>query len=239
MPMGDKIFMRQPAVEPLGDTHSSLWIYKELGKRLGLQDFFQYADEQDYIRQQLAPLGGSLEDIHQKGFIQLHTTEADEFRWMTPSGKIEIHSTTLEKGGFAAVPEWEEPPVPAADAFYLLTGKVAQQTQFASQNNQLLHKYQDEPRLWMHPQPAAERGLVDGELVTVKSKVGEVQVALEVTQAIRPDCVFLAPGNGHLSKGLRTAYGVGASDSVLHVSYTDPVSGSQALTQTFVTVGKG
>ena len=48
----------------------------------------------------------------------------------------------------------------------------------------------------------------------------------------------MTPGYGHLSKGLRTAYGVGASDSVLHVTYTDSVSGSQALTQTFVTVKK-
>jgi len=61
---------------------------------------------------------------------------------------------------------------------------------------------------------------------------------LLATEAIRPDCVYLTPGFGHLSKGLTTAFGVGASDSVLHVSYTDPVSGSQALTQTFVSVKK-
>ena len=59
-----------------------------------------------------------------------------------------------------------------------------------------------------------------------------------VTPSIRTDCVYMTPGYGHLSKGLRTGYGVGASDSVLHVTYTDPVSGSQALTQTLVTVKK-
>ena len=48
----------------------------------------------------------------------------------------------------------------------------------------------------------------------------------------------MTPGYGHLSKGLRTAYGNGASDSVLHVTYTDPVSGGQALSQTFVRVEK-
>jgi hypothetical protein len=31
---------------------------------------------------------------------------------------------------------------------------------------------------------------------------------------------------------------VGASDSDLHITYTDPISGGQALTQTFVTVKK-
>lgn len=48
----------------------------------------------------------------------------------------------------------------------------------------------------------------------------------------------MTPGFGHLSKGLKTAYGVGASDSVIHETYTDPISGGQALTQTFVTVKK-
>ena len=38
--------------------------------------------------------------------------------------------------------------------------------------------------------------------------------------------------------GLKTAYNVGASDSDLHMTFTDPVSGGQALTQTFVTVEK-
>jgi thiosulfate reductase/polysulfide reductase chain A len=68
--------------------------------------------------------------------------------------------------------------------------------------------------------------------------VGSVKVALQVTTAIRSDCVYLTPGFGHLSMALRTAYGVGASDSVLHVTYTDPISGGQALSQTFVSVKK-
>jgi thiosulfate reductase/polysulfide reductase chain A len=38
--------------------------------------------------------------------------------------------------------------------------------------------------------------------------------------------------------GLTTAYGLGASDSDLHVTHTDPISGGQALSQTFVTVKK-
>jgi thiosulfate reductase/polysulfide reductase chain A len=48
----------------------------------------------------------------------------------------------------------------------------------------------------------------------------------------------MTQGFGKLSMGLTTAYGVGASDSDVHVTVTDPVSGGQALTQTFVTVEK-
>ena len=120
----------------------------------------------------------------------------------------------------------------------MLTGKGARQTQFATQNNQLLHKYDDEPGLWMNAKTAASAGLKDGDLVEVTSDVGKIYVQLLATEAIRPDCVFMMPGYGHMSKGLTTAYGLGASDSDLHVTYTDPISGGQALSQTFVTVRK-
>ncbi len=241
LPVGDKAFLRQPVIKPQGEAKSTLWIYKQLGERLGLGDFFQYEDEEDYIRQQLAPLGVSLEEVKQKGYAELpaaEESEADIYQWNTPSGKVELSSETLRKSGFAACPTWEEPPAPPEGQFYLLTGKVGQHTQFATQNNKLLHKYQDEPRLWMNEQTAEKLGLKDYDLVKVTSDAGSVHIMLQVTKGIRPDCVYMTPGFGHLSKGWTTGYGVGASDSVLHLSFTDPVSGSQALSQTFVTVEK-
>ena len=238
--VGGKIFIRQPVIEPQGEARSALWIYKQLGERLGLGNYFQYADEEDYLRQQLAPLGLSLEELKVKGYLdpEIERKNNGEIVFNTPSGKIEVYSETLAKAGFSPWPAWEEPPVPPAGQFYLLTGKVAQHTQFATQNNQYLHKYQDEPRLWMNTRAANSLGLKDGDLVEVTSAVGSARIPLLATQAIRPDCVYLTPGFGHLSKGLRTAYGVGASDSTLHVTYTDPVSGGQALSQTFVRVRK-
>jgi thiosulfate reductase / polysulfide reductase chain A len=236
--VGDKAFLRQPVIEPQGEGKSALWIYKQLGERLGLNDFFQYKDEEDYLRQQLAPLGISLEEVKQKGYAELSLESSSEYTWNTTSGKIELFSDTLSKAGFAGTTTWQEPPQPAAGQFYLLTGKVAQFTQFGTQNNQLLHKYSDEPRLWMNAKVAAEKGLKTDDWVEVASEVGKIHVHLLATEAIRPDCVYMTPGFGHLSKGLTTAFGVGASDSVLHVSYTDPISGGQALSQTFVTVQK-
>jgi thiosulfate reductase / polysulfide reductase chain A len=241
--VGDKAFLRQPVIAPQGEGKSGLWIYKQLGQRLGLSDYFQYADEEDYIKQQLAPLGVSLDQVRQQGYVQLpvETGDSSQFvepKWNTPSGKIEIYSSTLASGGFAALPVWEPPLAPKTGEFYLLTGKVAQYTQMGTQNNQLLHKYADEPRMWINSQTAQSLGLADNELVEVTSPVGMIHIHLLVTQAIRPDCVYMTPGFGHLSKGLIVAYGEGACDSDLHQTFTDPVSGSQALSQTFVTVKK-
>ncbi len=238
LPVGDKAWLRQPVIEPRGEGRSALMIYKELGERLGLGDYFQYKDETDYLNQELAPLGLTLEDIKTQGYAQLPSGEPELDKWSTPSGKIEIYSSTLEKGKFDPLPKWQEPPQPKPGTFYLLTGKVGQHTQFGTQNNQLLHKYQDDPRLWMNAEAAQNLGLKNGDLVQVMSEVGEVKIAIQTTPAIRSDCVYLTPGFGHLSKGLRTAYGVGASDSALHVTYVDPISGGQALSQTFVSVKK-
>ncbi|MFN8373045.1 MAG: molybdopterin-dependent oxidoreductase [Anaerolineae bacterium] len=240
--IGNRVFIRQPVIEPLGEARSALWIYRELGQRLGLQDYFQYVDEEDYIRQQLAPLGVSLEQLKQVGYYDVPEEEEEdsgERTWDTPSGRVEIASETLRNAGFPAVPTWEEPPRPPEGRFYLLTGKVGQHTQFATQNNAYLTEVDYHTRdLWMNPVAASARGISDGDRVRVTSDVGELEINVWVTQGIRPDCVYMAPGFGHASRGLRNAFERGANASILHVTYTDPISGGQALTQTFVTVEK-
>ncbi len=238
--VGDGVFIRQPVVPPLGESKSALWIFKELGTRLGLQDYFQYKDEEDYIRQQLKPLGVTLEELKEKGHCRppAKADPAGEFKFNTPSGKIELYSQALANSKFAPVPVWEEPPAPPANRFYLLTGKVAQHTQFATQNNRLLMGLFPANSLWIHPQAATARGIRTGDLVFVESEAGRVRIEALVTEGIRPDCVYMAPGFGHLSRALHTAYARGASDSDLHLTRTDPVSGGQALSQTFVAVRK-
>ncbi len=238
------VFIRQPVVEPLGESKSGLWIFKQLGERLGLGDYFQYEDEEDYLRQQLAPLDITLEELKERGYYVLPKEEKAEpegeveLTWNTGSGKIELASEALRNAGFPAVPVWQEPPELPEGAFYLLTGKVAQHTQFATQNNALLHERVPDNPLWMHPEPARQRGLSEGDEVWVESAAGKVKTRVHITQRIRPDCVYMTPGFGHLSKGLSVAYGAGVSDSELHLTFTDPISGSQALSQTTVTVTK-
>lgn len=238
MALEGKVYIRQPVIEPQGEARSALWIYKQLGERLGLGDFFQYDDEEDYLRQQLAPLGLDLDLLKARGVLDsgIEPEPEGEIVFNTPSGKIEIYSETLARAGYSPWPTWEEAPAPGPSEFYLLSGKVGQHTQTATQNNLYLHQVEDPPRLWIHPQPAEERGIRTNSRVRVTSPVGQIEVEALVTEGIRPDCVYMTVGYGHLSKGLTTAYALGASDSDLHVTITDPISGGQALSQTFVTV---
>lgn len=245
LPVGNRVFIRQPVVEPLYDTKSGLEIYRELGARLGLEDYFPYKDPVEVLAAQVAPFSVSLEEVKEKGHFDLpevkHAPDASQPAspaWQTLSGKVEIASSYLAQVGEKAVPYWQEPAEPPAGQFYLLSGKVAQHTQMGTQNNRWLSELFPENAAWINNQVAAEKGIRDGDEVVIESSVGKVRIMAFVTEGIRPDCIFMVPGYGHISKGLTETYGRGACDSALHETYTDPVSGSQALSQTFVTLEK-
>ncbi len=70
-------------------------------------------------------------------------------------------------------------------------------------NAERLMKGRDRCTLLMHPDDAAARALADGQPVQIRSRVGEVRVAVEITDAIRPGVVSLPHGFGHDREGVR------------------------------------
>jgi anaerobic selenocysteine-containing dehydrogenase len=54
----------------------------------------------------------------------------------------------------------------------------------------------------MHPSDAAARSLGDGDRVRITSRVGNVEVALEVTDELMPGVVSLPHGWGHDRAGV-------------------------------------
>ena len=70
-------------------------------------------------------------------------------------------------------------------------------------NSARLMKGRDRCLLLMHPGDARERGLTDGERVRVRSRAGEVEAALRVTDEMRPGVVSLPHGWGHDRPGAR------------------------------------
>ncbi|MDP3152270.1 MAG: molybdopterin-dependent oxidoreductase [Archangium sp.] len=84
-------------------------------------------------------------------------------------------------------------------------------------NSQRLVKGRPRCVLYMHPDDAAPRGLENGETVAVRSRVGEVRVVLEVTDAVMPGVVSLPHGWGHDRPGVKLGVaqahsGVSAND---------------------------
>ncbi len=70
-------------------------------------------------------------------------------------------------------------------------------------NSQRLVKGKERCTLLMHPEDASKRGIEDGQLVEVKSRVGKVRIKVECTTNIMPGVVSIPHGWGHHRKGIR------------------------------------
>jgi thiosulfate reductase / polysulfide reductase chain A len=233
--------LRRKVVEPVFDTRTCLEMVTALAGRMNLGAFFDY-DIDRYIRTQLDPLGIDARAFEATGMWTdrkerpYGTTLNAEYRFKTPTGKIELANERMRRRGLDALPRYTAPTQPLPGQFRLLPGKQAFFTHAANQNNEWLHELCPENRLWIHRREAESRHIGEGDWVVVRSPIGSVRVRAHVTERIRPDCVHLPHGFGQRSGGLTRAVGRGASDQDLIVPREDRISGNAAFHETFVTV---
>lgn len=106
-------------------------------------------------------------------------------------------------------------------------------------NNSWMHNYQRlvkgkaRDQLLMHPDDLASRGLENGQQVVVRSRVGQVTVAVVASDEMLAGVVSLPHGWGHNRKGIAQDIaaahaGVSAND-LTDERFLDPVTGNAAL----------
>jgi len=240
-----QVSIQQKVVERMFDTRPGTQIIIELAQHLGVGRFFEFnLEEANELR--LKPLGNSLAGLKQKGVLFVGKPWKEGFDKIdTPSGKVEIYSSTLEKLGFPPIPRWEEPlvsPDPKdPHSFRLLHGKQAFHTHAMTANQPYLmaisHRY-DLIRLWMNRRRGELLGLKDGGLVQIKSLVGEGKIRVKLTEGIHPSCVWLPSGYGVFSKHLTTAYDLGLSYNDFLPTLFDPAVGHAMSSEIIVQVKK-
>jgi thiosulfate reductase/polysulfide reductase chain A len=238
------IALRQPVVQAPHDQKPNWWIARELGRRLGLEAYFPWKDIEDYLEYRLGKAGHSLAELKQKGVIRgkqppIYFEDGAPAEFDTPSGRIEFYSTQLEKAGFDPVPRYTPPDPGPPGSFRLLFGRAPMHTFGRTQSNRLLSDLMDENAVWLNASVARRLGFRGGDYVVLRNQDGRVsnRVRLKVTQRIRPDCVFMVHGFGHTSRGLRHAFGKGASDNKLITRYrTDPLMGGTGMNVNFVNI---
>ncbi|MCQ9818401.1 molybdopterin oxidoreductase family protein [Pseudomonas aeruginosa] len=124
-------------------------------------------------------------------------------------------------------------PLPASGQL-LLIGR-----RHVRSNNSWMHNYhrlvKGKPRhqLLMHPRDLEGRGLVDGQRVRVRSRVGSVEVEVAASSEMMPGVVSLPHGWGHARPGVQLAIaraqaGVSAND-LTDERHLDLLSGNAAL----------
>ncbi len=240
-----QVSIQQKAIEPLFDSRSGFQIICDLAKHLGSARFFNFTlDEANELR--LKPLGASLKELRAKGVLAVGPSWKEGIgKLETPSGKVEIASATLEGLGYPAIPRWQEPlvsPDPKdLHAFRLIHGKQAMHTHAMTANQPYLmaiSRRYDLIRLWINRSRAEKLSLKDGDMVEIKSLVGEGKIRVKLTEGLHPSCVWLPSGYGVFSKHLTTAYDQGLSYNDFLPTLFDPTVGHAMSSEVIVQVRK-
>ncbi|GAA2147948.1 molybdopterin oxidoreductase family protein [Nocardioides koreensis] len=130
-------------------------------------------------------------------------------------------------------------PTPAPDQLLLIGRRHQRDCNGWLHNAERLTRGRPRHQLLMNPRDLGERGLTDGAVVTVSSRIGSVQVEVQASDDLMPGVVSLPHGYGHGRPGSRMSRaaevpGVSIND------LTDPamldVSGNAAFSGVPVTV---
>ncbi|RKX35349.1 MAG: nitrate reductase [Verrucomicrobia bacterium] len=238
------VALRQPVVESPNDQKPNWWIARRLAEELGLSEYYPWKTIEEYLRWRVEAAGLDFDQLRKEGLIRgarqpIFFDEGVVPEFYTPSGKIEFYSPQLEQAGFDPVPRYTPPEPGPPGSFRLLFGRAPVHSFSRTQSNPVLADAMSENAIWVNDRVAERLGFKSGDRVRLRNQSGVLSnpIKVKATRRIRPDCVYMVHGFGHTSKGMRRAFGKGASDSGLITTYkTDPIMGGTAMNMNFVTL---
>jgi anaerobic dimethyl sulfoxide reductase subunit A len=205
------IFMRQ-AIAPMGECRNDRDICADLARRLGLERYDDDRSEEAWLRSAVA--GSDIEDFErfrEMGLARLPAPAdavsfAAEVRgdrpFSTPSGKIEIYSTSIARqpdpyglGAVPPVPTWIPPHRDDGTRYRLelVTPKSRARTHSIHDNQPSVARVEPQA-VWIHPDDAHARGIGDGQRVRVFNDNGVTVLPARVTDRIARGVVSITEG---------------------------------------------
>ena len=216
---GNRIFLREPVVAPMGEAREDWQIILEIGTALG------YAEEcfNGSVEQALqgvldtTNLGITLADLRAApdGYaVDLGDPVWQKYRvgklrkdgepgFNTVSGKVEFVSGVLEQYGFEGLPVYREPvQSPKNDneesrkyPLVLSTGaRVPYYTHSKLRESPWLNQFMPQPVVRLHAIDAEARGIQEGDKVRVFNDQGEVEMIAEITNLVLPGVTDILHG---------------------------------------------
>ena len=175
----------------------------DLAKRLNLPGSdWTLEDILDY---RLEPLNLTFEGLKSKIKIypshEYRKFEKNGFR--TPSKKVELFCSALERLGYDPLPTYKEPPespVSQPELYrqfpYVLTTGSRRVEFFHSEHRQVgsLRRRRPDPTAEIHPVTADHHGITDGDWVSVSSPRGKIKMKAVLTEDIRRDVISVDHG---------------------------------------------
>ena len=207
--------LRDKAIEIIHpETKPVSQIFTELSAACGVGEYFDFTIE-ELVEAQLASVGASLEEIREKGSVEMPATfeYGTPESFATPSGKVEFYSVTIGRAGLSPVITWQDRKVhPAKDEFYFVGGKQAvhshtMTTSIASLMD--ISRTYNLSRLWMNASDCENLGIKEGDTVEISSSEYTDTTEVHVTERLMPGVVFMPTHYGTSTPYYKEGYDYG------------------------------
>ncbi|MGO9624358.1 MAG: molybdopterin-dependent oxidoreductase [Steroidobacteraceae bacterium] len=198
------VLANQRAVR-IGECKADEEIFVELARRMKLPVGTESVEE--VLNSQLASggLNMTFAELKEKGSVTVpfKYRKYEDGGFKTPTGKIELYSTRLEKMGYAPLPSYEEPPespisCPEVTEDYplVLTTGARIPNFFNSEHRQIekLRKAYRQPTAEIHPETAARYGIAKDDWMWIETKRGRIQQRARLTTGIDPRVIAAEHG---------------------------------------------
>ena len=192
-----RVILRRQAVDAPDGVRSDLEVIAGLAQRLGSAATFATEPEEVFEELRRASAGG-LADY--AGISYRRITDEHGVFWPCPS---EDHPGTQRmfterfahpdgRARFHAVAHrGPAEPLSAAYPVHLTTGRVLAQYQSGAQTRRIRELDDTGPFVQLHPMLASRVGVTDGDALQVRTRRGSMVAPARVSDAIRPDTVFV------------------------------------------------
>jgi len=189
----------------IGECKSDEEIFVLLANRLGLELGREPVEETLDIHLRSGRTGLDYEALKTRTSILVPFEYGKRLRdgFPTPTGKIELYCTGLEKMGYDPLPYYEEPPESpysqpelAREFPLVLTTGHRSKFFFHSEGRQIqrLRKAHKDPRAEIHPVEAAKHGIKDGDWMWIEGPRGRIKQKAKLTDAIDPRVICAEHG---------------------------------------------
>jgi len=228
-----RVIRRRRALEAPAGARSELWIMRELAERLGAPGTWSLDPAEVFDELALASAGGASD---YSGLSHALLDAGVEAHWPYPAGSSGTPRVFLDRFGH---PDGLARLVPVRPAsrqtptgreLNLVTGRLLEHYQSGAQTRRVAELNDASPvaTAQLHPVTAADRGIAEGDRVTVAGARGRVSAVARLSPDVRPDTVFVPfhyPGD--------------ESANLLTAADTDPYSAMPEFKHAVVTVAAG
>ena len=192
--------MARQKVAEIGECRDDKQILIDLAHRLGMDDCFPWQNVREYCDWVLKDKGITFDEFIELGIIQgeMRYRKYEQEGFATPSGKVELYSSTLESMGRDPLPYFVEPPespysTPELFRDYplIITTGARIQAYFHSEGRQIksLRRIVPDPLVEIHPDTAKNLGIAEGDWVWIENPRGRIKQKARLTEKIHPGVV--------------------------------------------------